>query len=355
MRLNGWLARGVAFAMTLMTGMGLMVTARAAQAKNTPSNEIGFSVSAQLPKNQANKKNSFFDLNMAKGQQQTLKTVINNTTDRDIKVRMGINTAYTNNNGVIEYMTAAKVFDPSLKVRVGEITTIVGPKTVTVPANGSKTVSAQVKMPAKQFNGTLLGGWFFKRVSDKATGSVKGTTNLKNEYAYVIGLKYRSGQEQQPTMKLGKVEAGMINYHRGILAELRNPAAVVISNLKMNTTITSKNSGKVVKKATKQAVQMAPNTLYDYPVLTGNQKLQAGKYHLHMVVKNQAHRWVFDRDFMITQQSAQKYNKASVDDNGISIWWLVALGALGMLILILIIIGIILLIKKQRQRDEDEQ
>jgi len=72
-------------------GMSFSLTAQAA--KTTQSNEIGFSVAAKLPKNQLHAKNSFFDLKMTPGKTQTLKTVIYNVTNRDIKVKTAIHTA----------------------------------------------------------------------------------------------------------------------------------------------------------------------------------------------------------------------------------------------------------------------
>ncbi|WP_318765247.1 DUF916 and DUF3324 domain-containing protein [Lactiplantibacillus carotarum] len=339
-------------ALLMVMGSGYTGSAQAAKtskSSQTSQNNIGYSVSAKIPKNQIHTANTFFDLKMTKGKSQTLKTVIYNTTNRDIQVETAIHTAYTNKNGAIEYVTPAKKYDSSLKYKMSDITKITGTKTVTVPANGSKTVVAQVKMPEQSFNGVILGGWYFKRVDEKVTGSVKGAMNLKNQYSYVIGLKYSSGTIPQPTMKLGSVKAGLIDYHRGITATLRNPSAVIIPNLTSKTTLTSKNSGKVVKKLSQKNIQMAPNTSYAYPMYFGSSKLQAGKYHLHMVIKNSEHKWTFDRDFTVSSADAKKYNKTAAENKGINIWWFIILGALGMLILILLILWLFFYIRKRRQ------
>lgn len=344
MRWYGWTKWGRLF---LVVVGGLLSGSVVSQAATT--NAVGFTVKAQLPKNQADQRHSFFDLNMAAGQQQTLKATISNITNRDIEVRMGINTAYTNGSGIIEYLTPAKSLDPSLKVAVSKVTKLVGAKTVTVPANGSKTVSAQVQLPNQELNGTLLGGWYFKRLNEKVTGSVKGSTNITNEYAYVIGIKYRLGHEPTPNLKLGDVQAGLVNYHRGILVDLRNPTATVIHDLTTDTTIKNRATGEVLKHVSKSQVKMAPNTLYRAPILTGSQRLRAGQYHLHLAAHNQAHRWTFDRDFEITDQAVKKYNRAAVDNRGISIWWLVGLGALAMLVLVMIVMWIFLVVRKRRR------
>jgi len=347
---NLW--RGLGMLGMLVFGLSWGQLAQAANTtKSNQTNQIDFSVSAKIPDNQINKQNSFFDLKMSKGQSETLQTRIYNVTNQDIKIQTAIHTAYTNGNGAIEYVTPAKSFDQSLTYKMSDLTKLQGAKTVTVPANSSKVVSAQVQMPDQDFNGVILGGWYFKRVDQKVTSSVKGSMNVKNQYSYVIGLKYTMGTVPAPSLKLSKVTVGMTNYHRGIFPYIRNTSAVIVPNLKMATTITNKNSGKVVKTAKKSDVQLAPNSVYRYPMLTGKTKLQAGDYHLKMVVKNSDHKWVFEKDFTITAKTAKTYNDKSVDNSGINVIWFVVFGALGMLIIVLVGLWLFFFIKKRRQND----
>lgn len=332
----------------LVLGIGFPVAASAA------GNNVGYSVSAKIPKNQINKQNSFFDLKMKPGQTQTIQVKVYNVTNSDIKVRTAIRTAWTNSAGTVEYVTPGKSYDSSLKHKMSDITKIQGKKTLTIPAGSSRIVTAKITMPNDSSEGVILGGWYFKRVDSKVTGTVKGENTIKDEYTYVIGMKYTEGKVPNPNMKLGKVAAGMSDYNRGVIADLRNPTAVIIPKLKVTSTITDRDGGKVVNKNTKENVMMAPNTGYNYPMLYGKTALKAGNYHLHLVAKNSDHEWVFDRDFTITQAQANKYNNDSVESPGISIWLLIALGALGMLILILLILLIIYLIRRRRRDKEDE-
>lgn len=319
------------------------------------SSNVGYSVSAKLPSNQINQRNSFFDLRMVSNKTQTLQVKIYNTTNEDITVKTAIHTAWTSSAGAIDYVNPAKSYDSSLRYKMSDITKLRGKKTVTIPAKGSRIVTAEVKIPRTNFNGVILGGWYFERTDSKVTGNVKGAGNLKSRYSYVIGMKYTLGQVPNPSMSLGKVGAGLSNYHRGVIANIRNTTAVIIPNLKTTTKITNRDGGKVVQNAKQENVQMAPNTTYSYPMLYGKTPLEAGHYHLHMVVKNTDHEWVFDRDFTITKAQADKYNKDSVDNTGVNIWLLVALGALGMLILVLLILLIIYLIRRKRRKDDEEE
>jgi len=321
------------------------------QAKTTPNNNIGFSVVAQLPDNQIDMKNSFFDLKMKSGQQQTLKVKIYNATKRDIKVKTGLRTAYTNNNGVIEYMTPATKFDSSLRYRLDKVTQVEGDSVVTVPANDSKVVMAKVKMPTTNFEGVMLGGWYFRKVDEKVTSNVKESLNVKNQYAYVIGMKYSFGKAPQPELTLTNVTSGLENYRQSIFVNLRNPSAVIIPDVKLTTVITNRATKKLVKSVKKSDVQMAPNSGYQYPILTGNTGLKAGKYHLRMVAKNKAHQWVFEKDFAITAKEAKKYARESVDPKVISPYWFVLIGALLMLIVGGLLAWLVIAIKKRNQTD----
>ena len=317
--------------------------------KATQSNDIGFSVAAKIPANQIDQHNSYFDLKMAPGRQQQIQTTIYNVTNAEIKVQTAIHTAYTNGNGIIEYVTPTKHYDPSLKYRMDQITKVQGPTTVTIPANGSKVVTATVKMPQATFNGVLLGGWYFKRVTNKVTGSVKGSMNIANQYSYVIGMKYTTGSVPAPRLKLDTITAGMQNYRRGVFPQLRNVTAVIVPKLTVTAKLTSKNSNKVIKTFSQKNVQLAPNSVYKVPILTGNSRLQAGTYHVHLVAKNKDHRWSFDKDFVISTATADKYNTASVDNSGINVGWFILFGALAMLIVGLIGFLLFFWIRKRRR------
>lgn len=349
---RAWLKRWLLVGLGCFLSLTGTLIARADQPMNG-TNDIGFSVAAHIPRNQVNRKNFFFDLQMKPGQAETLSVTIYNSTNRDLQIETAIHTAYTNSNGTIEYVLPTKTYDPSLKYPISELTKLTDKKTVTVPANGTKVVTAVVKMPSKQFNGIMLGGWYFKRLNQTVTGTVKGTTDVRNQYSYVIGLRYASGEIPGPDMRLKSVAAGLFDYHRGFIIRLRNVAAIMIPDVTMQTTITNKTTGAVVENVLQKNVQIAPNTAFKYPLLVNNNQLRAGKYHLHMVVKNSQHRWVFNRDFTVTQAEAQKYNRASVENRGISSWWLIVLGALLMLIIVLLIWGTWRLIKKRRQGHDE--
>ncbi|MCU4685238.1 DUF916 and DUF3324 domain-containing protein [Lactiplantibacillus paraplantarum] len=337
--------------LSLIVGVSVVQPGLAARHhQTTQQNDVGFSVAAQLPKNQIHKEHTFFDLKMTTGQQQTLKTTIYNVTNRDIKVQTAIHTAYTNGNGVIEYINPAATFDRSLKNQISHLAKVQGAQTVSVPAKGTKVVSIKVRMPAHPINGVLLGGWYFKRITDKSTGTVEQNINVTNEYSYVIGLKLTSGTVPTPKLVLGTVKAGLSNYHRSIIAALRNPTAVIVPNLKVRTVIVNQHTRQAVIRSTKKGIMMAPNTIFKNALPLKVQSLQPGTYELSMTVSNHEHRWQFKRTFHISMAAAQQYNHEAVDNHGMSMWILIGIGVVATL---LVGLGIVSLVWLWRRRSKD--
>jgi len=333
---------------------GIVWKTNMVQAAKTPSNNIGFSVSAQLPENQISREHSFFDFKMQSGQQQTLKVKVYNVTNRDIQIETGIHTAYTNDNGVVEYLAAMKKFDESLKYQMGKLTRLKGKSTVIIPANESRIVEAQVRIPKTDFQGVMLGGWYFKKIDDKVTSEVKGTTNIRNQYAYVVGIKYLFGLAPKPELTLAEIEPGLVNHHQSTVAELRNTAAVMIPDVTLETTVTNRSTHKTVKTVKKTGVQMAPNTAFHYGFLTGHESLKPGKYHLRMIAKNKTHHWVLEKDFTVTQAKVKQVARKSVESNGLNPLWLVGIGAIGMLIVGGLSGWLIYVIKRRRSKHKQD-
>ncbi|EOH63151.1 WxL protein peptidoglycan domain-containing protein [Enterococcus mundtii] len=58
--------------------------------------EVGFHIKAIIPENQADKKLTYFDLQLEPGQKQTIKFLIENTSNEESTYQVAVNQAYTN-------------------------------------------------------------------------------------------------------------------------------------------------------------------------------------------------------------------------------------------------------------------
>lgn len=273
---------------------------------------VNFNVQAQIPDNQIDKKQSYFDLKMNPGQTQTVSTVVQNTSDKEMKIKNEIHTAHTNENGQIEYVAEAKKQDSSLKIPLKKITQLHEAKIVTVPANSKKTVSATIRVPDNAKTGVILGAWYFERVDAKQKDKKAGVI-VHNKYSYAVAMKLTVNHEVSAALKLNDVKPGLRNYKKGIFANLQNTAAVIIPNLTVQGKIYEQGSTKVVKQAKLQQMIMAPNSNFDFPILFGGEELKPGKYTLKMTAKNENDTWHFKRHFTIRASDANRINDKSLD------------------------------------------
>ncbi|QBO36383.1 DUF3324 domain-containing protein [Periweissella cryptocerci] len=312
------------------------------------ANQFNFAVEPQLPKNQINKKHSYFDLKVAPNQKQTLEVKLKNDTDKPVVVEAQINTAKTNSNGVVEYNSDKLKLDKSLPVAIKDILT--APETITIPAKSAKNLNLALKMPAKQFKGVLAGGITFKEVSTTKEAAKKKGVSIVNKYAYVVGVVLR--EENTPvaaTMTMPKAYAGQVNFRNNIIAELHNTSAKYINQVEVTSKIYKKNGTKALYSNKKNQLQMAPNAIMDYPTSLGGQRLQAGKYTIKVDVKAGTDEWHFAEDFEITRREARSLNEQDVTVTEDNTWWFVAAG-------VVLLVGVIgLIYYRLRKKDKENK
>ncbi|MCF6161222.1 MULTISPECIES: DUF916 and DUF3324 domain-containing protein [Furfurilactobacillus] len=299
---------------------------------------VNFNVQAQIPENQIDKKQSYFDLKMNPGQTQTVSTVVQNTSNKAMKIKNEIHTAHTNENGQIEYVTEAKKQDSTLKVPLKKITQLHEAKVITVPANSTKKVSATIRVPDNAKTGVILGAWYFERVDTKRKDKKTGVT-VNNKYSYAVAMKLTVNHEVSVALKLNDVKPGLRNYKKGIFANLQNTAAVIIPDLTVQGKVYQQGSNKVVKQAKLQQMIMAPNSNFDFPILFGGEELKPGKYTLKMTAKNANDTWHFKRNFTIRASDANKINNKSLDKAKTSHPGLYMLEGAGVVIVLGVVIG----------------
>ncbi|EKF51515.1 DUF916 and DUF3324 domain-containing protein [Lactococcus garvieae] len=333
------------------------------------ANQFNFSVKAVLPENQASKA-SYFDLLMKPDQEQTLSVELSNSTDKSVTVEQGLASATTNLNGVVEYSPNNIKADSSLKYNMKNYVNL--DKEIVLPAKTTKTVKIKVKMPATRFKGYMAGGLTYKeKQSEKKTSDSKGIS-IQNEYAYVIALLMSQESEKvAPDLKLTKVAPGQVNYRNVINANLQNPTMGYLNQMQLSETIKGIDNPKLVYKSSKEMMQMAPNSNFDYPLSLNGEKLQPGKYQLKMTVHGQKdengkyvvkdskgnetrykYEWKFTQDFEITADKARELNQKDVtikQDNSWIKWLIIAL-----IILVLILI-LFFILWKRRKKEEDEK
>ncbi|MDG2980065.1 DUF916 and DUF3324 domain-containing protein [Latilactobacillus curvatus] len=327
----------------LMGGIALWLNTTTVQAADQSMN---YQVKANLPSSQNNQSVTYFDLRLAPNQEETISITVQNNDNQAHIFNISPNTAVTNQNGVVDYSQSKKKADETAPANIASL--ITGDKKVTVPAHSSKDAIFKIKMPAKKFHGTLLGGFNIVREGQPTIKKQKNRVTLRNQFAYVIGLKVtESDAIVAPNLKLNHIKAGLVNYRTAITANLQNTKAVMIRGLKVDAVVTKLGSDQVLHRTVKSDLAMAPNSNFEYAINWDNEALKPGKYMLKLTATDKSGgKWYFTSRFSITEQKAHQANDQAVDLQKTTInWWYIIGG-----ILLVLLVGYIIFLKRQAKK-----
>lgn len=318
---------------------------------STTGSGLSFTVKTNLPDNQIDKNNDFYQLKMTPGQQQTVTATIYNVTKKDTTVNLNVQTASTTTTGTIDYSKGLKHWDKSLKYILSDMVDY--PKSVKVPAGQSKEVSFKISMPTTPYKGILLGGITFAEDDRQQTQSSSAT--VRNKYAYAVAMVLKENDEQiAPNINLKSVVAGQNNGHNVINIKMQNDRSLLMSNVKVKAKIYSIKGTKPVYTSDKSDMQFAPNSQFIYPVSLQGTAMNPGKYRLQLEVTGTAYdkpkTWQFTKVFSIKGSEAKQYNRSDVDlsANTNNTTWQLPL-IIGGVILLLVVLVLLLWIIYRRK------
>jgi len=313
-----------------------------------------FSVQAQLPSNQINRKVGYFDLKVKPKQTQRLIIKINNTDKVAHTYDLATNLAITGDSGTIVYSQQHPKVDSSLAFNITDATTT--PAKVNVPARTIKRVTIRLSVPTKPFSGVALGGINVQQRLATDGKHKKAGVSLQNRFAYVIGLQLRETKKLsiKPNLKLLSAGPRQMNYRNYITAQLQNPKPVIIHDLKVTSYVTKTGQAKQLLKTSKAAMVMAPNSNFYFALGDGSKALQAGRYQLHLTAdsKKGKYHWQFTKAFTIKANKANQLNQTAVTQPApkpATNWWLIG-GLIGIIVILLGLIGWLLIRNRKAKR-----
>lgn len=324
------------------------------------ADEMNFSVNTVIPSNQIDREKTYFNLKMAPKQEQDVTVTLKNNIKKDITIEIGVNTAKTNTDGVVEYSESNIKKDSSLKYDISKVVT--GPGSVVIPASSSKDVTFHISMPDNAFNGILLGGLTFQQKSSEILQSKASGTSVTNEYQYAVAMLLKENDTVvQPNLNLIQVKPDQLNSRNVITAEIQNDQAVLLSKVSVDAKIYSKGGKKPVYTSIKHDMQIAPNSHLTYPVSLNGTEMKPGEYTYHMKVtgesNNRSKTWQFTKQFKIEAKKAKALNQSDVDVNANTnnTNWVYPLIALVLLVIVIILLIIVILLQRKKKTDSDKK
>ncbi|MGK0550614.1 DUF916 and DUF3324 domain-containing protein [Enterococcus faecalis] len=320
------------FMVLLFLSHSSIVYGETSNAMTQNENENNYTIAPVFGTTQKQATSNFYDMTLHPNQTDTFKLVINNQSKEAQTFKVAVNTATTNQNGIVDYTEASFEKDPSMTLSLKELVT---PNTqeVTVAAGQSTTINFNISMPSQAFDGILLGG-----VTVRPQVKEQNKSGLQNIYMHTLALRVNETEKEIPAKLIGgKVTIGQENRHNQVAMLLRNPQPKLLTEITGEFSITKKGSSQKLVHTTKKDMSIAPNSQFMLPIPL-NDDFHSGTYTYTVQLKNKNGSWHFSKDFTVDQKAASKYNATSVDQPKQSTfsWWKTAVVVILIILLCLI-------------------
>ncbi|MBC9810729.1 DUF916 and DUF3324 domain-containing protein [Carnobacterium maltaromaticum] len=298
-----------------------------------------YTASPILPRSQEQDITSYFKLRLVPNQEETLQVRILNQSEKSQKFKVFVNTASTNQNGIIDYSLYDVEKESSMKYSIQNLIASDLP-IVEVAANSEEIVSLKLKMPEEAFDGILLGGITIEPLQDESKPE-----QVNNIYTRTFAIQISENDKAiQPKLEAGEVSLSQINYHNVVNLLIRNTTPTIVTSVQADIKITKKGQKEPLLTEVKKNMSIAPNSQFNLPV-EWQSLFSPGEYEYEVTLRNNQQDWIFKKEFSVRANEAKELNDLSIDqksDVGIYIYLTIAL------IIVVIILISLYFIKKKR-------
>lgn len=311
---------------------------------------VPYSVEANLPENQINESNSYFDIEMLPGESQTLEVMVYNSSNEEITVHINNTIAATNSNGLIVYdgLEEGEESHKSMKYPFSDISTVESNE-ITVPAGEQKIAEVQVNAPEESFDGVILGGLYF--TLEPGENNNEENVTIQNRYSYALAVQIReedNSNEVEANLELLNVNPGTINYRTGLQSEFVNTSPIIIDGLTVEANVYEEGSEEPLYINKVEDFMVAPNSKFNFPVMYNNQRLEPGAYIFKASADNDDNSWEFEEEFEVTEEIADEANEEAVEVEEEDNNWLIYV-VIGLAIIIVLLVVILMAVLKRKK------
>lgn len=308
--------------------------------------KMDFGVQTIPSENQIDKTKSYFDLRVKPGEKQTISLSLSNSSDKEITVAIETNTAVTNRNGIIDYKQSDVKADNTLTYEFSDL--ISGEKKIVLPAKKTKQVDFQLNIPKKEFDGTILGGIYMKKIETEQEKEKQKNVQIKNEYSVAVGVELSENDNKvKSELTLNDVHPDLENYRTAVTANIQNTQPKLEGKMKVVAQITKKDQKKVIHSTKKENMKMAPNSNFDFPISWDNEPLEPGVYTVNLAIQTNNGKWQLTKDFEIKASESKALNSEAVELKKDNQFVYIVVGSL----LVVIILVLLFLLSKKRKHE----
>lgn len=311
-------------------------TAYAVRATDTSP---GFSVTA-IPSKYETKDRGYFDLDLLKpGQKTILKLKIFNSSNAMSTFDVKVNDALTNANLILDYSGENHSNQSLSGLKLTDYVTT--PKSsITLQPQSRATITLNVQMPSKKFDGQIVGGVYLqKHINKKQKGNI-------NAFGYVNTVILRSGKQSiQAEPKIIKASYTSKSKVPAVQGVIKNNIQAFESIMDLKQYITD-SRGNVIETSSVGGRSVAPKSQTDV-FLKLEEPLSVGKYNYNFEFKTLDNRVIkSSAPFTVGNGDA-----AMVNANKITLTMLLLI----ILLLVILFLLIFLLFARRRRKDEEKK
>lgn len=282
------------------------------------ANQVGFSVDPMFPSNQIDKDSGYFHIQLKPGNKQQLSIELKNYTDKEITLKTTLASATTNVNGVVDYTPTSNKVDNSLPVDLSKLIKI--DNEIRLAPKETKQVPVFVSMTNDFVPGVIASGISFEEINSTNQKTLTNQTTVNNKFSYVLALlmQQEASLDVQPELNLNEVIAKDINTKTSISAFIRNVAPAYLNQVKIESTLTKNGEDKPFYRYKKDNMQLAPNSVFEFPTFLNGKKLESGEYKYKAIISgmtaelNKEERekltWGLEEVFHVDKKHAKELN-----------------------------------------------
>lgn len=304
-------------------------------------NQAAFSVNAEQSVYQMDKTKTYFDLSLPVNESVPLVIHVTNNSDEAIEVVGEVSPATTNINGVVEYGKTQNQLTSSVPFDITKVASFEKEKQ-TIASKQTVDFVVNVSIPTKNYAGIVAGGITLRDITEEKTSDeTKGP--FKNKFAYAIALLVHGEKTPvEDVITLKEVTPTQVNSRNVVSAAIENETTNYINKVSIEASVTD-NSGKEVLSEKKEDMQIAPSSMFQFPIYYEKQAMKAGEYTLTMTVRSEKQKWQLKKSFTITEEKATALNKTDVSkkEENKNVQWIVFI-LIGIILLLIVILAIVL-------------
>ena len=318
--------------------------------------DLRFMLMPITPSTQVDADVGWFDLLLAPGVTETVYINVTNISDRDITVEASLSPATTNMAGSVEYTPNDIPPDETLLHNLADIATV--PETLFIPQGGQTLLPIEINMPEAEFQGMIAGGITVQEVESEEEVVDQGTPGMgvENEVRKTVAMIIRNDLATvAPDVNLTSAWPELFNYRNAFFAAIQNPEPRFIGSATVEAYVTEMGSAEVLfsEASVSEAVQFAPNTTMNFPIVIEEVEFVPGWYTMHVMVSGAGEVWELSYDFYISQADADALNDANILIENEFPWLMIIIGLL--ILALILIIFLILLLKRRKKKKNDSK